>query len=56
MKVRIEGILDKGYGKQSGGKIIADKILKDDEFASGIKCRVINLWKRPRYIDFGWFK
>ena len=32
-----------------------DSIVFDSEYASGVKVRVVNVWKKPQYLDLGWF-
>lgn len=38
-----------------GTKVTVDKIAFDPQFASGVKVRVVSLWKKPTYLDLGWF-
>lgn len=38
------------------GKICSiDKMVFDESYASGVKVRITNIWKKPQYLDLGWF-
>lgn len=40
---------------KKGQTAIVDKIRFDPYYRSGVKVRVINIWKSPKYLDLGWF-
>lgn len=40
---------------KKGHVAIIDRILFDKEYIGGVKVRVINIWKKPRYLTLAWF-
>lgn len=55
MKLKIIGNSDYNRNFRMGQGVEVDKIEYDKLFDSGYKVRVINIWKKPRWFDLGWF-
>ena len=52
MKKKLRDYFSEKY--PAGTIVEIDDIRKDSGYASGYKVRVINLWKRPKWIALSW--
>jgi len=55
MKLKILPNLELNKNFAGGQVVEVDKIGYDKSFSSGIKVRVIGVWRTPRWFDLGWF-